>query len=179
MMTVAIAATTVPLTPSGKWVVDYQPHNCIASRTFGVSPADVGLALTPMFSLTADKRTFLVLAPAKGGRGPIVGNAKMTFLPSRRETQVSLFSWVSGTRRLYELGVTDDASLSEAARSTGITIATGQQVFSFATGNLAPVLDALTECTGKLLVSWGVDPSTLVKDRPERQQWFPPEEYPK
>lgn len=175
----AFASADAALAPSGKWTVDYRPDACIASRSFGVEPSTVYLAFQPILSLDFHKMRLSVLAPNTEGSGIKTGKAKIVLEPSEAVTTVDVDSWETkpGGSRGYEM-IVDVDGLAQFGQSTGLTIDTAKQSFSFATGKLQPVLDANAKCNDDLMRSWGVDPAARAEPVGNPGEWFTDDDYP-
>lgn len=178
----ALAAVTSPspLAPSGKWIVEYRDDMCLASRAFGPAGATVTFALKPGISIGDGSQTLFVLT-AKTGAGVRRGTATITASPSGLQRQVNYVSWIPKGDKLrgYEVEANAEfiTSLGDAA---GLTITAGKDSFSFATGKMLPVLNALTTCNEDLLRGWGVDPAASAKtlNGVSPATWFPQDAYP-
>jgi TonB family protein len=172
------ASQNAPMLPSGKWTVDYRPDACIASRSFG-GPASTYLAFQPILSLDFHKMRLSVLAPNTEGSGIKTGKAKIVLEPSGAAATVDVDSWETkpGGPRGYELFVDVDG-LAQFGQSTGLTVDTGKQSFSFATGKLQPVIDANAKCNDDLMRSWGVDPAARAEPVGNPGEWFTDDDYP-
>lgn len=173
------ASQNAPMTPSGKWTVDYRPDACIASRPFGIEPTSVYLALQPVLSLDFHKMRLSVLAPNTEGSGIKTGKAKVVLTPSGAVVTADVDSWETkpGGPRGYEM-IVDVDGLAQFGQSTGLAIDTGKQSFSFATGKLQPVLDASAKCNDDLMRSWGIDPAARAEPAGNPGTWFTDDDYP-
>jgi len=173
------ASQNAPMTPSGKWTVDYRPDACIASRPFGIEPTSVYLAFQPVLSLDFHKMRLSVLAPNTEGSGIKTGKAKVVLKPSGAVVTADVDSWETkpGGPRGYEM-IVDVDGLAQFGQSTELAIDTGKQSFSFATGKLQPVLDANAKCNDDLMRSWGVDPAARAEPAGNPGTWFTDDDYP-
>ncbi|MDB5679992.1 energy transducer TonB [Sphingomonas bacterium] len=181
-LTLALAAATtpVPLAPSGKWIVDYQKDMCLVSRAFGPTDASTMLVLKPGVSMEDGGQTLYVLTPSSGG-GVRRGRAVVVAQPSGQQWQIDYVSWLpkGTTLRGYEVHADQDV-VAVLAQSTGVTITPGKDGFSFVTGKMQPVLNALTACNDDLFKSWGIDPAAKAVPRRGMSPgtWFSADSYP-
>lgn len=175
----AFAAAGSPLEAVGKWTVDYRPDTCIASRAFGAEATPIYLSFQPIISLDAHMMRLSVLAPNTEGSGITNGKATIKLLPTGATATVAFDSWVtkSGGPRGYEM-IADIDALVRTGEPTALTIDTGKQSFSFATGKVRAVVDAANKCNDDLLRSWGVDPAARAEPVGNPGTWFTNDDYP-
>jgi TonB family protein len=57
----AVNVSAAPLTPTGKWVVDYRDDQCLASRTFGTTDHPISLGVRPAIN----GETYLLIVARK------------------------------------------------------------------------------------------------------------------
>lgn len=85
----AAAVQTAPITPSGRWTVDYRPDMCLASRPFGPTAKPIFLGLEPSVAMDSEGAMLLVVAPASRGGG--VRRGKAGGVAFRRKGRSSTF----------------------------------------------------------------------------------------
>lgn len=165
---VALAATSAPLAPAGKWVVDYQDAQCIAWRSFGDAASSVKFAVKPSISPLGRPSLYL-MTESRGNARSGQGTAEIILQPSGQKARGGYNNWVAkgaGGLRTFELTGMNDVrdSLSSA---TSLSISVGADTFVLQTGKLQPLLDALSTCSKDLLNSWGVDPANFETAGPD------------
>jgi hypothetical protein len=155
-------ADTAPLTPSTKWIVDYQQEGCLLTRTFGPATAPTALGFEP--SMARDVGRLIVVLPNKG-IADRQGTAHITLQPSGATLTLKFDSGVLKTERR---GITmwvepgDVASLTEAQT---IVLDVGEAApIALQTGGMGGALRAIRACQDDLLKGWGVDRANQLPD---------------
>lgn len=172
------APTPNSIAPSGKWIVDYRPNMCLASRRFGNDPDSVTLGIEPAVVMGDGDGTLLMMSANKYGSSVKRGSATISALPAGVDKRVLFVSWpVSPGVRGWEIGG-ESGSLKTLEDATGLTITMGRDTFALQTGKIKPVLDALSKCSDGLMRSWGIDPSARANPNSNPGSWFTDNDYP-
>jgi len=178
MLALAIAQSA-PLTPSGKWTVDYQPTMCVAARQFGPAGNATYLAFQPPVSMDTLAVKLFILAPNASGTGVERGRATITLQPSGQTEWVDYVSWIPkrGGPRGYEMEA-DAAFMAQLEQSTGLSVNAGKESVNFASGKMQRVLAAMATCNARLMRSWGVDTGAKAEAIGSPGDWFSYKDYP-
>lgn len=174
------ASADAPLVPSGKWTVDYAPHQCVAAREFGPPNNRVALVIKP--SPTSDV-VQLVLVKS-GLTATAIQHAAKISIGASGPIKVRQLNY--GTKktafRLVNLSPEIATTLGGADRidwdGHGANV-------SLATGPLEKVMKTLADCRADLRGYWNIDPdksaklkSPLTTERPI-VGYFRSEDYPR
>jgi len=170
---------SAPLTPSGKWTVDYQPTMCVAARQFGPAENATYLAFQPPVSMDTLAVKFFILAPNVGGSDVERGKATITLQPSGTTKSVNYVSRIPKRNgpRAYEMEV-DATFMAQVGQSNGLSINAGKKSLSFMSGKMQPVLSAMATCNDRLMRRWGVDPAAKAEAIGSPGDWFDYTDYP-
>lgn len=180
-MTMALAATA-PLTPSGKWVVDYRTDMCVASRQFGDGTPPTVFAIKPAVQMDGGGAQLYVLAPNTGDAFNWYGTVTITLQPSGEVIMSDYWSNI-GTPpelRAFQMPVSAD-DMTKLGEATSLTVDFGKASFSFAAGKLQAIRKALATCNENLFRTWGVPDVTATAELPplvNPQSWFKSTDYP-
>lgn len=173
------ASATTPLTPSGKWVVDYATNMCVVSRPFGPAPDTVTLAIKPAVVMSSNAATLLIVSPKTTASGTRRGIATVTLQPSGQTVKVEAATWSSkdGTQRYYYAVVESDfgAAIDSA---TEIDFTMGDSAFALQPGKFQSAMAALRACKADLFKSWGIDSNTPAEPLGSPARWFLNDDYP-
>ena len=179
----AAAVATVPMPPTGKWIVNFDTELCVASRDYGSVDKPVTLAFRPFPTQPAMDVVVLDYAPAsrfmQEGKGAIV------LQPGGERIEVEWNSFgVGDGRRIthVEVGRTVRARMAGA---TTLSLDLGKRRIDVAIPAMKAALSALSTCETDLLHGWGVDPS-MFKDGVEPPRalgrgpasWVSADQYP-
>lgn len=173
------AATTAPLTPSGKWTVDYRKDMCVVSRPFATGQDTAMFAIQPSPVMTSSAAKLFLFLPKTGDATVHRGAAMVTLQPSGVVTKAQYVSWIpAGTAvRSYYLSV--DATFGDAMKAaTSITMSMGDTYVSLNTGEFAPVLAAMRTCNLDLFKSWGFVDTGKVEPAESPAKWFTDKDWP-
>ena len=164
--------------PSSKWVVDYRPDMCLASRTFGPAANPTIFGFEPSITMdSAGAMLLIVLPDARGGVRR--GKATVTLSSGDKKT-LDYVSWRfkdASPQRAFEVTVDSDF-MSKLDQSTGLSMDAGKDSFVLGTGPFTRVLGAMKTCTDNLLRSWGVDPAAKAVPVGNPGGWFTDDDYP-
>jgi len=173
------AAQAAPMTPSSKWVVDYRPDMCLASRTFGVAAAPTIFGFEPSITMDDAGAMLLIVTPDPHG-GVRTGRATVTLSSGEKKT-LDYVSWTfkneSAAQRAFEVSADSDF-MTKLDQSTALSMDAGKDSFALATGPFTKVLAAMKTCTDNLLRSWGVDPAAKAVPMGNPGGWFTDDDYP-
>ncbi|MDB5705914.1 MAG: hypothetical protein JWN66_3030 [Sphingomonas bacterium] len=170
---------TVPLTPSSKWVVDYQKEGCLLTRDFGPVEAPISLGFEP--SMARDGGRLVLILPDKGEGGRRDGMAHLVLQPSGKKLSASFYSMpIRNVRRgvMIWLEAADLASLTDAVT---INLDVGEAALvALQTGGMTGALRAIRACQDDLIKGWGVDPAARLpeSDMPNPAIMFGNDAYP-
>lgn len=178
-MLAAAATQTAPITPLGRWTVDYRPDMCLASRPFGAAANPTFFGLEPSVSMDDEGAMLLILSPDSRGGGVRRGKANVILSSGEKQT-LDYLSWVlksSPSQRAFEVTVDSDF-MSKLNRSTGLSINAGKESFALATGPFSHVLAAMKTCNDNLLRTWGINPAARAIPVRNPGGWFTDNDYP-
>lgn len=152
----------VPLAPSGKWTVEYEPYACALSRTFGPAPDSVSFGIKP---LTLDSRATVVVVLPKNFPGHLayLGQARITLSPSGQSITSAFAKTgaVPGGGRAAMIEI-DRSDLPAVFAAASLTIESGSVAVSIVPTAGASAVHALETCETELAVRWGVDAAALA-----------------
>ena len=156
----AAAPVAAPLTPSGKWVVEYGDSDCVLSRDFGTGSARTTVGFKP--SPFGDSVEIVTMtAGAKSGYRN--AKAKLTLQPSgfTAENDASIYG-------LKDKGVTLTTFIAQGAAVANLQTSTGVALTedagpgtNIAVPDMKKAFGALKVCQVDLVKRWGVDPGEL------------------
>ena len=172
------AAQAASLSPSSKWVVDYRPDMCVASRTFGAAETPTVFGFEPSITMDDAGAMLLIVTPASRG-GVRTGEAIVTLSSGEKKT-LDYVSWViknPSPMRAFEVTV-DSGFMSKLDQSTTLSMDAGKDSIALATGPFTKVLAAMKTCTDNLLRSWGVNPAAKAEPIGSPGGWFTNDDYP-
>lgn len=154
----AAMADPAPLSPSGKWTLDYGKDACRLSRDYGEGDARI----TAVFERggTGEGAAVYFILPRASANVP-VGKATIRIEP-QGITQQSYFQlWTSNPAKPHSvlrssLDLDGMAALTSAAV---LKVEAGPVKLAVAPDVTVSTLSALSRCNDALLQSWGMDPS--------------------
>jgi len=173
------AVQTAPMTPLGRWTVDYRPDMCLASRPFGAAANPTLFGLEPSVAMDSEGAMLLIVSPDSRGGGVRRGKATIA-LSSGEKQALDYVSWpLKNTpgQRAFEVTVDSDF-MSKFDQSTGLSIGAGKETFALETGPFSRVLGAMKTCNDNLLRSWGIDPAARAVPVRNPGGWFTDNDYP-
>lgn len=183
-MVALVAMQDAPLTPSGKWVVDYAENMCSAERPLAGGTALIGLRPTSPSSRGAA----LVLGfPANGERGSARYEGELVFDGAGAPVEVVVTSYTLPNRpmRVSTLALsTENLTRLRAAKSIRVRVSENRTI-TVQPGDLRAAVGALYTCNDDLLVTMGADAKLLaeavVRPEPsaENLQFFGQRYYPR
>src|SRR5690348_2619016 len=150
----ARADDAVPLSPVGKWNVDYAVTRCTAARSFGNASDSIILGIIP--SINGGTYELLVSRPKRGpaladelngsvdfGRGPI---KSLLLYYGAKGTSYSTYR--------YRISA---AEMQQARSARTVTLhASGREDYAFLLTDMPAVLDTLQNCTTDLQQYWNM-----------------------
>lgn len=178
------APVAAPLTPSGKWIVDYGESACVLQRDFGSGSARTTVGFKPSpFGDSVE----IVTMTAGAKIGYRKSKARLTLQPSGFTVDADAF--------MYGLKANDttvttftalDAAAATLRTSTGVALLpTAGPSTNITVTDMAKAFGALKTCQADLVKSWGVDPAELdkiavmaVPASPSPVAWFSNDDYP-
>lgn len=149
----AAAAPSGFMAPSGKWTVDYAPHHCTASRSFGSGPDTLYLVVKP--SPTSE---VMQIALIKDGHSALATklDAMLTF-GEAAPIKVEQLNYGTDTKSVRMINLAPDqvAALSQTSRIIWDSSGAAKRLD---VGPMAPVLKALAKCRADLADYWNITP---------------------
>lgn len=180
----AEAGQTPPLTPTGKWTVDYADAACILSRDYGSGDARTTLGINP--SPLASSLVLVTVSPgAKTTRyRPMKGT--LTLQPSGRMVDSDTWVYEFKAKDQTVTTLTTEGDVEKEllhSSSLSVTLADGSRT-AFALPGIERAAGSLRACQDDLLRRWGIDPAE--RDLPPLPgggmwpaQWITPDDYPR
>jgi len=181
LLLAAALPATAPLTPAGKWEVEYGKDMCVLSRAYGDEKGGAILALRP-YPMSSQSEIVVITS----GRSAEVagGKAEVALLPGMHSTQgtYSRYQLVKSPRSLSTLLMNEDA-LADVRTSTALSIRLGtRESYTFAIPAIASAMRALEACQADLLKTWGIDPAeraeVITPPKANPASFFGPDAYP-
>lgn len=167
----AAAGAAELVQPTGKWVVDFDDSQCVASRDYG-SP-DARLTLLFKAPVTGDVVQLAVAkAGAVGSKLAEQTEAKLSWGGATpKPVSVLTFNATSANRRLYLINL-PTAEVIAGAQKDRLTIEGSGLRHSFALRALPDMMKVMDECVADLRRHWNYVPeptSALQQPRAERK----------
>jgi hypothetical protein len=177
---IAMAGSVEAVAPTGRWVVDFADHQCVASRTFGEAKSPWMLAIKP--SPTSDV-VQLILIRDGGSRDAVQEDVRLTFGKAAPVMVKQLHYAIKGKEfRLINL-TAEQATLLANAES--IEWAGEGPDKGFSTGPIEQLMRTLSACRADLRDYWNITPdkAALLKAqaRPTKPliRHFSTDDYPR
>lgn len=182
----------VPLTPSGKWMVEYEKNECVLSRQFGVgTDRTMSLGIRP--ATLAETVTVALIGegslaelPKQPGKRLIrIRPAAILLAPSGHSITIlgDLNGAIAGARRGALLTI-KRSDLPAVLAATSLSIEGGGMAVSIAPTGSQAALRALQICETQLMIRWGVDPTSVAaattppRAAPDIAEWITYQDYP-
>lgn len=154
---VAIEPTNVaaaPLTPTGKWVVDYRADQCLASLEYGTANDPVTFGIRP----SPNGETYLLLFARKGS-GPQMAREEGTtvdFGTGPIKTWLLEYASTPPGSDMYQLRITSD-QMAQAKIATTIRITKkGAEDIQLRLESMPALMKTLEDCTSNLQRYWNM-----------------------
>jgi len=154
-------AAAPPLAPTGKWVVDFADHQCLASRNYGPPGKPLYLVLKP--SPMGQVIQLSIVRKAKWGeaiQAPVT--LRIDERESIRSSMLAFTSLKDGVRiNLVNMPLEEFAPMRQA-KVVSIHSA-GELNESFALAQMAPLMTAIDSCVTGLQKFWNVGEANAAK----------------
>lgn len=187
-MAATVAVPAVPMTPSGKWNVDYGATACMLGRTYGAGKTETVLALrqVPLSSAlelmvyTNDRSATMRLGQARVSITgvSIAGGGSY-------EGRYESFPTQAAGKRMTRLPV-DSTVFETLPADPVLTVAPDKMPgWAFSIPNAKAAFEALATCNDSTVKLWGVDPTERARIAQPAQatgplaDWIGPHDYPK
>lgn len=174
-------AKSVPLAPTGRWVVDFADHQCLASASYGDAKNPLFLALKP--SPLGEIMQLAVVKKSPSFESPAQMPVKIQ-IEERQPLELSMLA-ISGKQGgpasfRINMPLSDFAPMRTATR---ISIRSGVKVTeSFQLVQMPALMKAMNECLADLRRHWNIEPSQVaqLKARPKANvvELFSTDDYP-
>jgi TonB family protein len=176
----ALAAEPPPRAPTGRWIVDFDDAQCVATRDYGTPQAPMRFFIkTPptgdvmqMGLMRNGTRASAQQLPAKVtiGTSPAIKSTVLTFSPSGQKRRIDLINLASTVAE-------------PIARATSIKIQLGNDSESLALSQMKSLLEVMDRCVVSLRKAWNVPdlgaPSPLKqRARGNLHSFFDADDYP-
>lgn len=182
LMTSQSVAATVPLQPSGKWVVDYAEDMCTLSRTFG--PDNIVFGLRPD-GFGGGSALAVVMVPGARQTKFFEFRGEIGFKSGEKGQAVDVESyWLNDRKTRVVTFRVDHATLNRMTEAGSFSVPVGaRDEIHLAPNQMPEARRALDDCTDNLMESFGVPLVELKRAtvRPrfqDAQQWFSSLNYP-
>jgi TonB family protein len=157
-------AAPVPLAPTGKWTVEFDEQQCIATRLFAAPNGEMAVAIRP--APTGGDFDIYIL-PAKPPNRMITAKSTIT-IGSRKLNQGTLWARPKPDGRLLYRLMIPSAEYANLVESRTMTLQGDLGYFTLDFAGLDAVARTLAECNADLLARWG-----LGRDEQARLATFP------
>ena len=152
------SVSSVPLKPSGPWIVDYAESMCVLQRQFGSGPATVYLGFRPgLFS----EHMRVVVIRKSADRTTRWGTAELSFdggTPVKAPYSEGWIQKQQGRVMFIDLKGPDLAPLNQAKQ---FRIKAGKADIILEPSHVEAALKALDPCQKDLLIGWGMTKEAL------------------
>lgn len=173
-----VAAT--PLTPTGKWVVDYRADECLASLEYGTAKYPVTFSIRP----SPNGRTYLLLFAGKGS-GPQLAEEEPTTVDFGKgpiKTWLLEYGSTPPGSDIYQLRITSE-EMEQAKTAATITISKkGAEDIELQLESMPALMKTLEDCTTNLQRYWNMggekDGRIATPARGNVRSAFTDEDYP-
>lgn len=165
---------TAPMTPAGKWRIDYGANECRLMRAFGdpahsttfqLTKIDPGSDLAPAFALASQS-----LRTSRGIRTIKISAVDHAETPPLYGSVLNVTTGAPAILYVPYAGALTDIVQADiiAGRPTTITVSVDKVQVSLALGKMAQPISAFDACMGDLMRNWGYDPAEQrqLKSRP-------------
>lgn len=175
-------AATAPLTPVGKWNVDYGATACMLGRTYGTGKAETVLALR---QVPLGSSLDLMVYTNDSSAAMRMGQAKVSVAGGEtHEGRYESFPTQASGKRMTQMPV--DAALFEALRPAAVLRVAPEKMrgWSFTLPNAKAAFEALAKCNDSTVKLWGLDPTERSRiaqaAEPKRSpgDWISTSDYP-
>ncbi len=176
------ATAAPPLSPTGAWVVDFAPSQCIGTREYGTREKPLLLVFKP--SVLGDVMTLAII---RDGKEPEVLQHSVTLkLDQLSPISASLLAFSpKGSNRRAELINLPLEAFAALRRSKSLAIAgAGIRSQSFALQGMIPLMKAMDTCLADLRQVWNVGEvaQSKLKQGPRSKKplnrYFDADDYP-
>ncbi|MDQ3471019.1 MAG: energy transducer TonB [Pseudomonadota bacterium] len=154
--------------PTGKWVVDFDDSQCVASRNYGSDGEPLGLALKA--PPVGEVMQVVVVRRGKGGRYADQLNAKIS-IDGGKSISTSMIAMMTGQDNQRSYRVNLPLEQFSAVRHAKTLSIQGGREFSetFAISQMASLLKVMDECVADLRKVWNVTeagaPAPALRER--------------
>lgn len=173
-------AATQPLNPTGKWVVDFDDKQCVATRNYGTAQDPIYLAIkAPPLA-----RIYQIAVIRNGSSGkPLQHDATVTF-GQNAPIKASMLAFNADRRRVHLINLKAE-EFSGAAQAASVRIKAGGELDrTFALKSMPALLSTIRTCVTGLEAYWGGVTETPKGPEPTRPPkgnlagLFTPNDYP-
>jgi len=145
-------AAPAPLSPTGKWIVDYAEERCTASRAFGTAEKPVVLVIKR--APVGDVFQLLLVRPARGETGAIQQDAALQIgTATRFKIRELAYSAAHNAVRLVNL---DKGQASLLSGAGSLTWSTDGNDRLFELGPMSQLIHTLEACRDDLRKYWNI-----------------------
>jgi TonB family protein len=156
---VPVAAELLTLAPTGKWVVEFDDQQCIATRLFAAPGGDMAVAIRPA-PTGGDFDVFIV--PAKAPNRRIVAYSTIT-IGGRKLHQGTLWARPKPDGRLLYRLMIPSTEYANLVESRTMTLQGDLGYFTLDLAGLDAVARTLNDCNSDLLARWGLSREEQAK----------------
>ncbi|HET6943579.1 MAG TPA: TonB family protein [Sphingomicrobium sp.] len=175
----SISAAT-PLEPSGKWWLDYDEAQCIASRDYGSQGDPLGIGLKP-----SPKGGIMRILVIRNGPYIVADKypASIQF-DDRTAMRMHALQYSESQKKLRVMSINVPRSVIDANRNAkSLTISTAGFRKTFAMSDVPPLLAELDKCLVDLRDMWNIDKDERVAisavPKEDLGKIFSPTDYPR
>jgi hypothetical protein len=184
LMSSSANAESVPRQPTGKWIVDFDDAQCVASRNYGTQKEPLHLAIKA--PALGDAMQLAVIRPATGGSSFADEKDGQIAFDGGKPIKFSVLavSVKKTKQRLFRVNLPlSQLDALRTAKRVSIT-AGGELGETFAVDELSPLLKVMEDCVSDLRKVWNVHegegPNPLLRKAPEGNlaRVFTSDDYP-
>jgi TonB family protein len=149
----SVPAHAAPLAPTGKWVVNFDDAQCVATRAYG--DQRIFLKAAP----SGDVVQFGIISP--GGSG-LPEQVPLTMAPAGAATEkVTALRWIQGTgpgRQTYLLTNLTSERFAAIENATSVSLYNSDIQRHYQLSGLAPLRKVMNDCLTDLQALWPINP---------------------
>ena len=156
------AVADQPLIPTGKWVVDFADHQCVASRQYGTSADPITLAFKP--SPVGDIMQIAIVKNSTFFSPPLESDATIQ-VDEGAPFQASLLAIDGKTTHLRSIRTNLSlANFAPMRRASSVSIRSGKLVSQrFGLSQMSELMKAMDACVADLKAYWNIDDAAKAR----------------